>query len=70
MVSRGFMSQEDSAVLMAEARQIILKTLEASSAEERSDWGVIQDKVRADLKRYLNKQTSRRPLIMPVVMEI
>lgn len=70
VVSRGFMSLEDSAQLMAEARQIILKTLEASSAEERSDWGVVQDKVRADLKRYLNKQTSRRPLIMPVVMEI
>lgn len=70
VVSRGFMSQEDAARLMTEARQVIIKTLEASSAEERSDWGVIQDKVRADLKRYLNKQTARRPLILPVVMEI
>lgn len=70
VISRGFMSQEDSARLMAEARLVILKTLEASSAEERSDWGVIQDKIRADLKRYLNKQTARRPLIMPVVLEV
>lgn len=70
IVSRGFMSQEDTALIMNEARQIVLKTLEGSSAEERSDWGVMQDKVRTDLKRFLNKQTSRRPLIMPVVLEI
>ena len=70
IVSRGFVSMEDSVVMMQEARQVIARTLEYSSAEERTDWGVMQEKIRADLKRYLTKQTSRRPLIMPVILEV
>jgi ribonuclease J len=61
---------EDSTDLLQGARQMVMKTLDNSSAEERSDLGVIQEKIRADLKRYLNKQTSRRPLIMPVILEV
>ena len=41
-----------------------------SSAEERTDWGVMKEKIRTDLRRFLTKQTSRRPLIMPVILEI
>jgi ribonuclease J len=70
IVSRGFVSLEDGSELMNEARQVVSRTLETSTAEERGDWGVMQEKIRADLKRYLNKQTSRRPLIMPVILEV
>jgi ribonuclease J len=70
IVSRGFISMEDSSDLMNEARQVVMKTLDASTAEERGDWGVMQEKIRADLKRYLTKKTSRRPLIMPVILEV
>ena len=38
--------------------------------EEKTDWGVIKEKIRVDLKRYLNRQTSKRPLILPVILEI
>ena len=69
VVSRGFIS-EDGSELLQQARQIVAKTLENSSAEERGDWGVMQEKIRADLKRFLYKQTSRRPLIMPVILEV
>ena len=70
IVSRGFMSMEESSEVLAEARRVVMKTLESSTAEERGDWGVMQEKIRADLKRFLVKQTSRRPLIMPVILEI
>ena len=70
IVSRGFMSMEDSTAVLLEARQVVMKTLESSTVEERGDWGVMQEKIRADLKRYLTKQTSRRPLIMPVILEV
>ncbi len=70
VVSRGFVSPEDSTSLMPDARLVILKTIEASSTEERGDWGVMQEKIRVDLKRFFSKQTSRRPLILPVVLEI
>ena len=70
IVSRGFVSLEDGSQLMNEARQVVSRTLETSTAEERGDWGVMQEKIRSDLKRFLSKQTSRRPLIMPVILEV
>jgi ribonuclease J len=70
IVSRGFVSLEDSAPMMAEARLVVLRTLENSNSEERTDWGVMQEKIRADLKSFINKQTQRRPLIMPVILEV
>jgi ribonuclease J len=69
IVSRGFVSGDNSAILL-EARGVVRRTLDSSSAEERGDWGVMQEKIRTDLKRYLNKQTQRRPLIMPVILEV
>ena len=70
IVSRGFMSMEEGTDLLRDARQLVLKTIEGSTAEERGDWGVMQEKIRADLKRFISKQTSRRPLIMPVILEV
>ncbi len=70
IVSRGFMSLEDSSEVLQAARQVVLKTLEGSTVEERGDLGVMQEKIRTDLKRYLTKHTSRRPLIMPVILEV
>jgi ribonuclease J len=70
IVSRGFMSFEDGSDLLQKARQVVARTLESSSEEERTDWGVMQEKIRADLKRFLSKETSRRPLIMPVILEV
>jgi ribonuclease J len=70
IVSRGFMSLEESASVIQDARLIVMKTLDNSTTEERGDWGVMQEKIRADLKRFLTKQTSRRPLIMPVILEV
>ena len=49
---------------------MVQRTLETSSDEERADYGVIKEKIRSDLKRYIQKSTSRRPLIMPVILEI
>ena len=70
IVSRGFMSMDESAEVLQDARQIVVKTLENSTPEERGDWGVMQEKIRADLKRYISKQTARRPLILPVILEL
>jgi ribonuclease J len=69
IVTRGFAGAGEDGFL-DQARDIVLKTLEESSAEEKADYGVIKEKIRQDLKRYINKQTSRRPLIMPVILEI
>ena len=69
IVMRGFAAGNENGFL-AEARDVISRTLELSSPEEKADYGVIKEKIRQDLKRYINKSTSRRPLIMPVILEI
>ncbi len=69
IVSRGFIGS-DGAGILQDARSVVAKTLETSTVEERGDWGVMQEKIRLDLKRFLSKQTQRRPLIMPVILEI
>jgi ribonuclease J len=71
IVSRGFAASfEDGSEFLQNARQVVAKTLESSNQEEKTDWGVMKEKIRADLKRYIVKETSRRPLIMPVILEV
>jgi ribonuclease J len=70
IVSRGFMSSEDGSEILQEARQVVARTLESSSAEQRTDWGLMKEKIRTELRRHLAKRTSRRPLIIPVILEI
>jgi ribonuclease J len=68
IVTRGFNPGENG--LMEGARKVVIQTLEESNEEEKADYGVIKEKIRADLKRYISKQTQKRPLIMPVILEI
>jgi ribonuclease J len=70
IVMRGFAAAGAENGLMTEARNIIVQTLQNSSEEEKKDWGLIKEKVRQDLKRFIVKNTQRRPLIMPVILEI
>ena len=69
IVTRGVMSENGQELLVG-AREVLMKTVAESNAEENSDWGVIKEKIRVDLKRYINKQTSKRPLILPVILEV
>ena len=68
IVTRGFAVNE--AGITSDARRIITQTLEQSSAEEKRDWLLMKEKIRADLKRHIQKNTQRRPMIMPVILEI
>jgi ribonuclease J len=68
IVTRGFNIGEDG--FMEGAKRVVEDTLAFSSEEEKADYGVIKEKIRADLKRYINRQSQKRPLIMPVILEI
>jgi ribonuclease J len=71
IVTRGFLPAEnDNGEIIEQARQITIRTIEQATPEEKTDWGVIKEKIRQDLKRFLNKQTSKRPLILPVILEV
>jgi len=69
IVTRGMFS-DNGQELMAGARAVVLRTVEQSNPEEKTDWSVMKEKIRVDLKRYISKHTSKRPLILPVILEV
>jgi ribonuclease J len=70
IVTRGFLPSDNGQAIVSGARDVVLRTVEQSNSDEKTDWSVIKEKIRTDLKRYINKQTSKRPLILPVILEV
>ena len=70
LISRGHVAENEGESLLAEARQVVLKTLEECTDEERGDSLVLTESIRADLKRFFKKRTGTRPVIVPLIMEI
>jgi ribonuclease J len=70
IVMRGFSTNMSDDGFLDGARQTVMNTLESFSDEEKGDYGMIKEKIRQDLKRFIVKNTSRRPLIMPVILEV
>jgi len=70
IVSRGFVAMDEAKDLMESARQVIFKTIEVSNAEEIADWGVIKEKIRTALRRHFDQETGKRPMVLPVVLEV
>jgi ribonuclease J len=66
VVMRGF----GGADITDQARELVLKTLDGLSTEQKADYGMVKEKVRAELKRLIQKTTGRRPMIMPVILEL
>ena len=60
----------EGAAFLAEARDVVLKTLEECTEEERKDPWSCTEIIRADLKRFFRKRTGTRPMIVPVIIEI
>jgi len=70
IVSRGFVPLDEAQDLVESARQVILKTIEKSNLEEVGDWGVIKEKIRTGLRKHFDQETGKRPMILPVVLEV
>jgi ribonuclease J len=70
VIQRGLALSDENGEFMQKAKVIVGETVAKSSHEERVDWAVIKEKIRIDLKRYIQKETGRRPMIIPVVLEI
>ena len=70
IVSRGFIPMDEAKDLVESARQVIFKTIEVSNTEEIADWGVIKEKIRTALRRHFDQETGKRPMVLPVVLEV
>ncbi len=69
VVFRGMTVTDDDG-LVDECRDLVIETIDSSTLEERGDWAVIKDKIRRALRKYISKQLSKRPFILPVIMEV
>ena len=56
--------------LLRDMRSVVAKTVEAATRDERRDSSLLKERVRLDLKRYVQKQTGSRPVIVPVVVQV
>ena len=70
IVSRGFVPLDQAPDLVESAREVILKTIEKSNLEEVGDWGVIKEKIRTALRKHFDQETGKRPMILPVILEV
>ena len=69
IITRGFV-MENSEELLADGARVLSEVIEQSSIEERTDQGLIKEKLRAELRRFFRKRSGRRPFVLPVIMEI
>jgi ribonuclease J len=70
IVTRGFNVPDDENIYIGKLSDLVTQTINSSGPEERSDWAVIKEKVRIELKRFIQRGTGRRPMIIPVILEV
>jgi len=56
--------------VLAEGAVVVATAIDQCSVEERGDPGLMKERIRVELRRFLKKRTGRRPMVLPVVMEI
>ena len=70
VVSRGFVFEDASQELLAEVKDLVMDTLTLMIPEAKGDWSLVSARVRSALKKFINKRLDRRPMILPVIMEV
>jgi ribonuclease J len=70
VVSRGVAVDAASSALLRESAQLLGQVIEGASLAERTDQSLIKEKIRVELRRFFRKRSGRRPLVVPVIMEV
>jgi ribonuclease J len=70
IVSRGFVYVRDSGDLMDAARSVLQDTVERLEDRHIKDWPKIKNEIKSDLSDFVWKETQRRPMILPIIMDV
>ena len=70
IVSRGFVYVRESDELMDEARSVVNEAVEGCLSRGIADWGKLKSSIKDALGEFVWKKTKRRPMILPIIMEI
>ena len=70
VISRGFVSPESANGLVDESIQVVSRTLERTAKQRVTDWGELKNAIRKDLSGFLSGRTGKRPIILPLIVEV
>ncbi len=70
VITRGFVLDARTEALLKEIPGLVSAAIDDASVEERTDPGLMKEKIRVDLQRFFRKRSGLRPFVLPVVMEI
>jgi ribonuclease J len=70
LITRGLAVDARHEAVLREAPDILAKAIESAPREERTDPGLLKERIRVELQRLFKKRVGRRPLVLPVVMEV
>ena len=70
IVTRGFVDAGEQTDLIEEAGRIVVLAVETRPSQERDDPALTRERVRMELRRFFKRRTQRRPMVIPVVMEV
>jgi ribonuclease J len=70
LVTRGFVDWDEWPGLMDAARDVVVEVIETRPPEEHRDPSLTRERLRMELRRLFRKRTNRRPMVIPVVMEV
>jgi ribonuclease J len=70
IISRGFVYVRESEDLMEQARERVREALKECEEKNITEWPTIKANIREVLRVYLYEKTKRRPMILPIIMEV
>jgi ribonuclease J len=70
IVTRGVVAEAASEPLISEGARLLAEFIDDLAREERTDPGLLREAIRVEVRRFFRKRTGRRPLVLPIVMEI
>ncbi len=70
IISRGFIYMRENEDLVQKARSEVRRIMDQSSGKPVEDWTFIKNNLRDELERFLFENTHRRPMVIPVIIEV
>jgi ribonuclease J len=70
VISRGFVSPQDANGLVDQSIEVVTQTLQRTASQRVTDWGELKNAVRRDLSGFLSDRTGKRPIILPLIVEV
>jgi ribonuclease J len=70
VISRGFVDPQAQNGLVDESIGVVTQTLEKTASRRVTDWGELKNAIRRDLSTFLSQKTRKRPIILPLIVEV